>query len=111
MKKIIATLILASLLLPLTAREQYTLINNTKSTVQMYFEVESGLVSVTNRRYQVGRLEEGATNFDFVSQGGQDVFYPFDRYTAGLKMREKHHIGLLYQSLEINTAVTFREMS
>lgn len=45
----------------------------------MYFEVETGLVSLLNHRYQVGRLEEGTTNFDFVNQGGQDGLYHFER--------------------------------
>jgi hypothetical protein len=110
MMKRLSLILMALLLIPAAVQAEGSLINqNEGSSVKLYFEVETGMVRVTNHRYLVGREDEGATNFDFVSQGGQDVFYPFDRYTAGLKIREKHHVGLLYQPLEINTAVTFRE--
>lgn len=109
MKKIIVMLMLLMILIPAAAQEKAGLINRKDSPLQFYFEVETGLVSVLSHRYQVGRSDEGATNFDFVNQGGQDVLFPFDRYVAGLKIRDKHNIGLLYQPLTIETAVTFRE--
>ncbi len=97
------------LLVPLQAGDNGSLINVPDRPVQVYFEVETGLFSVLNHYYQVGRTEEGATNFDFVNQGGQDVLFPFDRYVAGLTINNRHRIGLLYQPLTVNTDVTFRE--
>ncbi|MDZ7820426.1 MAG: hypothetical protein U5N26_00675 [Candidatus Marinimicrobia bacterium] len=109
MKKIFVMLLTLFLLLPLRAADNGSLINDPGSPVQIFFEVETGLFSVLNHRYQVGREEEGATNFDFVNQGGQDILLPFDRYTAGLTINGRHRIGLLYQPLTVNTDVTFRE--
>ncbi|MFA6793150.1 MAG: hypothetical protein WCS29_04625 [Candidatus Neomarinimicrobiota bacterium] len=109
MKKIIVLLLLLMLLIPAAAQESASLINREDSPLQFYFEIETGLVSVLSHRYQVGRSDEGASNFDFVSQGGQDVLFPFDRYVAGLKIRDRHNIGLLYQPLTVETAVTFRD--
>lgn len=59
--------------------------------------------------YQSGRSDEGAYNFDFVTEGGQDILFPFERYVAGLTINEKHKIGLLYQPLTVTTNVTFRD--
>jgi hypothetical protein len=84
------------------------LINHNKGPVKFHFEVETGLVGVLEHTYQSGQSSDGATNFDFVTQGGQDVLFKFDRYVAGLTINDRHDIRLLYQPLEINTNVTFR---
>jgi hypothetical protein len=109
MKKLINGILLLTIFSGLAIAGESSLINRSTSPVKIYFEVETGLFGVLNHTYQTGRTEEGATRFDFVEQGGQDILFPFDRYVAGLTIREKHTIGLLYQPLTVRTNVTFRE--
>ncbi|MBW6458861.1 MAG: hypothetical protein K0B52_06855, partial [FCB group bacterium] len=109
MKK--STLTLFAILLAATALagSPGTLLNPSGGPMEIFFEVETGLVGVLNHTYQSGKMDEGAYTFDFVKEGGQDILFPFDRYTAGLTLNKKHRIGLLYQPLTVVTNVTFRE--
>ena len=54
-------------------------------------------------------MRELTTEFDYVSQGGQEILYRFERYNAGFVLNNKHRVSFLYQPLEITTEVTFRE--
>jgi len=109
MKKAINLIMVLTVSLGVLFAGENGLINRHESLVKVFFEVETGLFGVLSHTYQTGRTEEGASNFDFVAQGGQDILFPFDRYVAGLTINEKHKIGLLYQPLTVNTDVTFRE--
>lgn len=106
MKKTMLLVLFAVILglFPLTAAE--TALNPEDRPVKVYFEVETGLFGVNSHTFQSGAT---GTNFNFVTQGGQDVLYPFERYVAGLLINEKHKLGFLYQPLTVNTDVTFRE--
>ena len=86
-----------------------TLINRPDSKVKISFDVETGLFGVLSHTYQTGRTDEGATQFDFVKQGGQDVLFPFDRYVANITIKDRHKVSFLYQPLTVKTNVTFRE--
>jgi len=109
MKKTIGGILIMMLAFGSVFAGQESLINRTESPVKVYFEVETGLFGVLNHTYQTGQSAEGASRFDFVTQGGQDILFSFDRYVAGLIINEKHNIGLLYQPLTVVTNVTFRE--
>ena len=104
---IILSMVLSLLTLPLFAEN--SLINTSDSKVKFNFEVETGLVGVLAHTYQSGSSVDGATSFNFVTQGGQDNLYPFDRYVAGLKINDKHKMSFLYQPLEVLTNVTFKD--
>ena len=97
-------LILSFFILPLAG--QSLRINPPDRPVQVFFELETGLFGVNSHTFQSGI---NGTNFDFVTQGGQAVLYPFERYNAGMEISGKHRIALLYQPLTVNTDVTFRE--
>ncbi len=86
-----------------------TLINNSDKNVTISFDIETGLLGVLSHTFQTGRTEEGATRFDFVKQGGQDILFPFDRYNANVEINKKHKVSLLYQPLTIISNVTFKE--
>lgn len=109
MKKIYSGILLLMLTFGAMFASDGSIINKSDKPFKAYFEVETGLFGVLNHTFQTGRTEEGATRFDFVTQGGQDILFPFDRYVAGLTIKDKHNIGLLYQPLTVNTNVTFRE--
>lgn len=109
MKKTIKGILLLMLAFSTAFATEGSLINRSNSPVKIYAEVETGLFGVLNHTYQTGQTAEGATQFDFVTQGGQDVLFPFERYVAGLIIKEKHNIAFLYQPLTVVTNVTFRE--
>jgi len=72
--------------------------------VQFFVEYEKGLVSVLAHNIQIG---SSGTQFDYVTQGGQDILFPFERLNVGAVINDNHRVSFLYQPLEKNTVVPF----
>jgi hypothetical protein len=70
------------------------------------FEAEVGAIKLLQHSYRVGPAAS-STTFDFVEQGGQEILFPFDRYTAFFTLGGVHQLRFLYQPLEISTTVDF----
>ncbi len=106
MKKYLTILIflLLSIASPIFANYDASLINKEDAPVQFFADYETGLVSVLSHKIKIG---EPGNLFDYVSQGGQDILFPFERYNVGAVINERHRISFLYQPLEINTVVPF----
>ena len=106
MKFALLTLLLAVLAFsPVTAE---SLINSEGSDVDFFLESEIGTVGIIYHTLRVG--ESGtASDFNFVTQGGQEILYPFERYNAGMVIGGQHKISFLYQPLELLTEVVFKE--
>jgi hypothetical protein len=68
--------------------------------VQVIPHFEYGFVYVLFHEYQSGA---GGTLFDFVKQGGQDVLFPYQRYSMDLVLAGQHRLTFLYQPLTLNT--------
>ncbi len=68
--------------------------------VQVIPRAELGFLAVLSHVYRVGA---GGTQFNFVTQGGQDVLFPYHRYTAEAVIASRHRVIFLYQPLTINT--------
>lgn len=66
-------------------------------------EAEAGAIKVFHHTYRSGAAADGNTNFDFVTMGGQEIRYPFQRLSAELGIGERHRVRLLYQPLELAT--------
>jgi hypothetical protein len=105
---IIITLIFSLLIsLGLSAQvQQNSFINLPDSPIQVFAEVETGFVKVLSHTFQSG---DTGTNFNFVTQGGQEILFPFQRVTLGANLGDRHLISALYQPLTIETEVTFRD--
>ena len=82
------------------------LLNDPASAWQLGLEYELGAVKVINHTLQVG---QAGTVFDYVNRGGQDILFPFQRFGAELTLFKDHRIALLYQPLEFQTELRFRE--
>ena len=97
-RTIVAALIIASTsaLAPLAAQA---------NPFTVGFEGEAGAVQVLYHTYQVG---EAGTIFDFVKNGGQEILFPFQRYTAIIGILDRHEIRFLYQPLELATQISAR---
>lgn len=106
MKKYLTILIvlLLSIASPIFANYDASLINKEDAPVQFFADYETGLVSVLSHKIKIG---DTGTLFDYVSQGGQDILFPFERYNVGAVINDRHRVSFLYQPLEINTVVPF----
>jgi hypothetical protein len=107
-KKIIAILtVLISVLITFSLPAEGTWINSEDSPIQFFFETERGIISILSHTYQVG-ADEGE-DFNFRTQGGQEILYPFERYAIGAELFDAHRVVFTYQPLQLVTNVTFRE--
>lgn len=75
-------------------------------TPKAAFDVEFGGLKVLSHTYRVG-ASPANTDFDFVTQGGQEIIFPFSRLEASFLFGGRHEVGFLYQPLELSTKVDF----
>lgn len=68
--------------------------------IQVIPRAEIGYVAVLSHEYQSGT---GGTRFNFVTQGGQDILFPYQRYAVDVVLAGQHRVTLLYQPLTLNT--------
>jgi hypothetical protein len=61
---------------------------------------EDGFISVLSHTYQSGAA---GTPFNFVTQGGQDILFPYQRYSVDVILGKHNLVTLLYQPLTVNT--------
>lgn len=79
-----------------------SLINNPSNWYQFGFTAEGGFLAVPYHTIQFGT---NGTKFDYVQSGGQDVLFPFTRFSLEFNMFKNHSIFLLIQPLEVETRV------
>lgn len=73
---------------------------------RFFAEAEGGITKVLKHTFQSG---DTGTQFNYVTQGGQEILFPFSRIKAGFTLADRHMFNALYQPLVVNTEVTFRE--
>ncbi len=64
---------------------------------------ELGFVGVLRHGIQFG---EAGTYFDFRKEGGQDVLFPFFRFTGEFAIKERHTLVFLIQPLKLQSSAT-----
>lgn len=67
---------------------------------RLSLQYELGFAKVFVNTIQIG---QNGTNFNYVSQGGEEILFPFSRYQAELTMGKRNHVMFLYQPLLIGT--------
>ncbi len=104
MKKIplICVILIFSLTSPIFASQNQSIINEEDSPVQFFVDYEKGFVSVLSHTIQISKT---SPEFNYVTQGGQDILFPFERINVGAVINDRHRVSFLYQPLEINTVV------
>jgi hypothetical protein len=107
MKKITAIMIviLSCFTSSIFASNSVSLINEEDAPVQFFAEYEQGFIDILSHNIQTGG---DGDNFNYVTQGGQDILFPFERINVGAVINDRHRISFLYQPLEINTVVPFQ---
>ena len=76
------------------------------SNLRSKLTAEFGFLDPLAHRIQFGK---GGTEFDYVRNGGQDVLFPFMRFSVEGTWKRRHSLVLLYQPLDIRTAETLRD--
>lgn len=77
-----------------------TLVNHPDNPYEFRGGLEIGLVDVISHTIQFG---EDGSEFDYVTEGGQDIFFRYNRLTAELALGRRHSLILLFQPLDIQT--------
>jgi hypothetical protein len=70
------------------------------------FEVEIGAIKIFTNTYRVGAAPAN-NDFDYVSQGGQEILFPFSRLSAAFLVQGRHDLRFIYQPFEVSTEVNF----
>jgi hypothetical protein len=81
-----ASFLTVAALVPATAQEA-------EPFIQVIPRAEFGAVAVLKYLYQSG---SGGTLFNFVTQGGQDTLFPYQRYAVDVVLAGQHRVTLLY---------------
>ena len=78
------------------------------SAISVQPSAELGFVGVVHHVLQYG---EDADTFDYVTEGGQDILFPYSRLRVdvGIGQRRRHFVGLLYQPLTFETVTQFEK--
>lgn len=71
-----------------------------KPAVKPVLRAEVGALSVLLHMVQVGRF---GSRIDYREDAGQTNLYPYLRFEAGIRIRNKHSIEALYQPLDLET--------
>lgn len=103
-KALILALLLFSALSFAAAAQEAGLLDG--GNVAFDLKAEAGWAKVLHHTYQVG---QAGTVFDFVTMGGQEILFPFERFDAGMRLFRNHEVRFLYQPLTIATEVRFKE--
>lgn len=86
-----------------------SLVNAEGKDYKISLSAELGTVFVASHKIQFGAT---GTLFDFVEDGNQNVLFPFSRFTAELRLFDRHAVVFLYQPLEVFTeAVVDRDVT
>ena len=71
--------------------------------IQISPRVEQGYIGVLSHVYRVGSTANGNVDFNFLTQGGQDILFPYQRYSVDVVLAGQHRVTALYQPLTLNT--------
>ncbi|MBT3276341.1 MAG: hypothetical protein HN368_24550, partial [Spirochaetales bacterium] len=81
-------------------------VNNPDNAYRLSLSYETGAVKVLSNKVQFGI---DGTYFDYVTQGGEEILFPVQRFTGNLILAERHNIIFLYQPLTVETKVKIRD--
>lgn len=76
------------------------LLNKEDSWYLLRMNYERGFLGVLNHTIQFGK---NGSVFDYVSEGGQNILFPFKRYTAEVELNNTHVLTFLIQPFDLKT--------
>jgi hypothetical protein len=108
LKRLLPVFLFATLITTAAAADE-SLLNQPDRGYDLALHFEYGAVKVFVNQVQFGSTDDGADRFDYVLQGGEEILFPFQRYSADLTLADRHTIVFLYQPLTVVTRSKFRE--
>jgi hypothetical protein len=94
---VVSAFLFVCVLFPLAAQDRGA---GKEPFIQVIPRFEYGLVGVLDHRYRSGA---GGTEFNFLTMGGQDTLFPYQRYSAEIVLGGRNRVTLLYQPLTLDT--------
>lgn len=92
-----------------TAFAQDSVLNKDDSAWTLHPHFEIGFLAPLTHKIQLGK---GATEFDFIDEGGQDNLFRVQRLEMGFQHKGKHHLNFIFQPCDLTTtAVARRELT
>jgi hypothetical protein len=82
--------------------QDYGFFNSPESFFGFESSVEIGFFGFFSHKVQFG---ESGTYFDYVKDGGQDVWFPFRRLSGDILLGSRHRLVFLVQPIDIRTEV------
>jgi len=82
--------------------QDYGFFNSPESRVGFESSVEIGFFGFFYHKVQFG---ESGTYFDYVKDGGQDVWFPFRRLSGDVLLGSRHRLVFLVQPIDVRTEV------
>lgn len=101
-RTVIALLALGLMLLSSVAAvgQDYPTLNDPDAWLQVQPEAEIGFLKVFSHQLQIG---EDSTDFDFVNEGGQEILFPYSRFSVNVDLGSRNYLRFLYQPLTVET--------
>lgn len=76
--------------------------NKDDAVVKVYPQAELGILKVLHHVIQLG--DPATTDlFNYITQGGQEILFPYQRYSIDVEIARRHTVTLLYQPLTLRT--------
>jgi len=85
--------------------ESISFINSNSNWYKLQGGFELGFLDVLSHTIQFGN---NGTKFNYVSEGGQDILFPFSRLTAEINIHDRHNLIFLIQPLDVQTETLLR---
>ena len=95
-------LLMAALLTAVTAPAFGSWLNNPDNSYEVRLGAEMGFLGVLRHNIQFGPGPYG-TKLNYMTEGGQNILFPFQRMSAELHFKPRHTVVLLYQPLDLRT--------
>lgn len=109
-RRLLAAAVLATALVSTAAAED-SILNLSGGPLALSLVAETGFVGIPYHVITIGSTTDTPANtqFNYVTEGGQEILYPFSRLSAEISINERHQVILLAQPLEVATVTRFAE--
>ncbi len=75
-------------------------LNDDDAFVKVRPEIEIGIIKMLYHTLQFG---QGTDMFNYITQGGQEILFPYQRYSVDVIFADRHTLTFLYQPLTLET--------
>lgn len=74
-----------------------------ESAINISLRAENGILGVAYHTLRFGAEEAGNDLFNYRTQGGQEILFPYSRFTAEATVADRHELEFVYQPLTLES--------